>query len=65
MTETLFMGLLTVFGLGWGSLWWRLGKLEGRVNGTLKSLKASQQEWTALKRLCPLCPKDEERRDAP
>ena len=50
MTEGLFLGLLTAFAAGWGSLWWRMGKMEAKVNGSLR-------EWGELKRACPLCPK--------
>jgi len=45
----LVVGLIT--SAAWGSLWWRMGRMEGKMNGSL-------QEWKSLKRLCPLCTLD-------
>jgi len=50
LMQGLYFALLAAFVGGWSSLWWRLGKLEGRINGTLK-------DWNNLKAMCPLCPK--------
>ena len=52
LVQGLYLALLAAFIGGWGSVWWKLGKLEGRINGTTK-------EWSALKAICPLCPKRE------
>lgn len=43
--EIALMGILIA---GFSSLWWRLGRIEGTVNGALR-------EWESLKRRCPLC----------
>ena len=59
--QGLYFALLAAFVGGWGSLWWKLGRLEGRVNGTAKDWNAVKADWKALKALCPLCPKTETR----
>lgn len=50
--ETLaLVGMLVA---GFGSVWWRLGRLEGRMNGAMR-------EWQSLKAKCPLCSVEKER----
>ena len=61
LIQTLCFALLATFVGGWASIWWKLGRLEGRVNGTAKDWKGLKEDWNSLKALCPLCPKTETR----
>ena len=42
------LALVGILVAGFSSIWWRLGRMEGRVNGALR-------EWQELKGRCPLC----------
>lgn len=40
------------------AIWWRIGRLEGRMNSFGKEWDKVSEEWRRLKSLCPLCSKD-------
>ena len=43
----------------WGTLWWKMGRMEARVNGTLGKMSKLESDWAALKSKCPLCTEKE------
>ncbi len=66
MNVEIFLGFLGfLITAGFATMWLRLGRLEGKWNGTMNEWHATQEQWRALRRLCPLCPKEESHHSNP
>ena len=51
MNLTEFMGLLAAFATGFGTVMWRIGRMEARINGTGKDLRLLKEHCPVAKEL--------------